>query len=434
MWVAISYKEIFPKPIYSVIYHMKTSGSHSMRKYSSAKRISPIIYFLISIGVSLQISGSNWDIVWHGVGNVETFFTPPHSVIYSGVALAIGSVVAGIVLSAFKISQQKKYATWLILLPSSLPLPLKLAVIGCILQLTAGPFDFLWHSQFGFDGLLSPPHSALAAGMLMAALGALMGIFSYHSSRKSINISSSSLFSKLSLIVGFAVFLMVAVGMILMFTLPFSKGQYFDFNPNPLAALVAASVSIPFILGIGLFIAARISSSPTRNRIPFIFTSIVAVIMTIQSATTITSNSYFAWLFPVYLLNIIPALVADILIFRYSQKKKANSLLSSQMDNAINKKAKRWYLFASVIVSIFYITLFFPWTIDVFGGYFEPPSSLRTEQFFVQLLIPIILPSVVPVSIVSSLIGSLVAQRLINSRKLIVWLCPESGYGQKSFV
>ena len=228
--------------------------------------------------------------------------------------------------------------------------------------------------------------------------------------------------------------MMVAVGMVLMFTLPFSKGQYFDFNPNPLAALVAACVSIPFILGICLFIAARISSSPTRNRIPFIFTSIVAVIMTIQSITTITSNSYFAWLFPVYLLNIIPALVADILIFRYSQKKEADSLLSSRVDNDINNKLKKWYPIATVIISIFYITLFFPWTIDIYGGYFEPPSSLRTEQFFVQLLIPTILPSVVPVSIVSSLIGSLVAQRLINSRKLIVWLYPESGNSRKSFV
>jgi hypothetical protein len=133
-------------------------------------------------------------------------------------------------------------------------------------------------------------------------------------------------------------------------------------------------------------------------------------------------------------LNIIPALVADILIFRYSQKKKADSLLSSQVDNAMNNKLKRRYLIASVIVSIFYITLFFPWTIDVFGGYFEPPSSLRTEQFFVQLLIPTILPSVVPVSIVSSLIGSLIAQRLINLRELIVWVYPESGYNSKSFV
>ena len=418
-WIVISYKEIFPKPIYSVIYHMKTSGSHSMGKYS-AIIISPIIYFLISIGVSLQISGSNWDIVWHGVGNVETFFTPPHSVIYSGVALAIGSVIGGIIQAAFKIQQQKKNIMWFVLLPSSLPLSLKLAAIGCILQLTAGPFDFLWHTQFGFDGLLSPPHSVLAVGMLTTALGALVGIYSHysnHSSRKINNTSSSSLFSKLSLIVGFAVFLMVAVGIILMFTLPFSKGQYFDFNPNSLAALVAASVSIPFILGICLFVAARISSFSTANRIPFILTSIVAVIMTIQSTTTITSNSYFAWLFPVYLLNIIPALFADILIFRYSQKKKGSSL-SSKVDHTTDNRAKKWYLIASIIVSIFYITLFFPWTIDVFGGYFQPPNSLRTEQFFVQLLIPIILPYVVPASIVSSLLGGLAAQRLINSRKI----------------
>src|SRR5215210_1902337 len=91
------------------------------------------------------------------------------------------------------------------------------------------------------------------------------------------------------------------------------------------------------------------------NRIPFILTSIVAVIMTIQSTTKITSNSYFAWLFPVYLLNIIPAIVADTLIFRYSEKKK--------------------------------------------------------EQFFVQLLILIILRCVIPASIVSSVLGGLVAQR-----------------------
>jgi hypothetical protein len=37
-------------------------------------------------------------------------------------------------------------------------------------------FDFWWHYQFGFDGLLSPPHAVLAAGMLMAALGALIGV------------------------------------------------------------------------------------------------------------------------------------------------------------------------------------------------------------------------------------------------------------------
>jgi hypothetical protein len=112
-------------------------------------------------------------------------------------------------------------------------------------------------------------------------------------------------------------------------------------------------------------------------------------------------------------------MVADILIFRYLEKKKTSSLLS-RIDNTIDNRAKKWYLIASIIVSMFFITLFFPWTIDVFGGYFQPPNTLRTEQFFVQLLIPTILPFMVSVSKVSSLLGRLVAKLLINSRKLLI--------------
>ena len=417
-----------------------TSGSSPAPKYSSAIRISPIIYFLISVGVALQISGSNWDIVWHGIGNVETFFTPPHSVIYSGVVLVIGSVVVGIIHTT-KILQQKNIRSKkniLGLLTVSLPLSIKLAVIGCTLQLTAGPFDFWWHSQFGFDGLLSPPHSVLATGMLMAALGALIGIY-YHyrdQNNNNNNSTSCSIFSRLSLILAFAVFLLVGVGIVLMFTLPFSKGQYFDFNPNPLAAVVAASTFIPFIIGLCLFVAVKISAFSTNNkRIPFMLTSIIAVIMIIQSTTTITSNSYFAWLFPLYLLNILPAIVADILIYSYLQKKKdeisitssSSSSYSSQSFSSNSKIANpnnntttiKLCLIASIIVSTFYTTLFFPWTVDVYGGYFKPPNTLRTEEFFVQLLIPVILPIAVPVSILSSMTGGLVGQKLMNIGKSI---------------
>ena len=155
---------------------MKSLGPPSELKFPSAIRISLPIYFLLSVGVSLQISGSNWDIVWHGVGNVETFFTPPHLVIYSGVALAAGSIIGGSVQTAFAIRQKRKDAIWPISVLLSFPFPLKLSAMGCMLQLCAGPFDFWWHYQFGFDGLLSPPHAVLAAGMLMAALGALIGI------------------------------------------------------------------------------------------------------------------------------------------------------------------------------------------------------------------------------------------------------------------
>ena len=359
-----------------------------------------IVYLAISIGVALQISGSNWDIIWHGIGNVESFFTPPHSVIYSGVALAIGSITLGIIL--FSVLEHKKgsnsISLFYFLRPSIMPFSLKLAVIGSLLQLTAGPFDFWWHNQFGFDGLLSPPHSVLASGMLMVALGALIGIYTLKRD------NNTSFFSKVCLAVAFAVFLMVAVGMVLMFTLPFSKGQYFDFNPNPLAAVAAASIVIPFLIGLCLFSAARVTS------MPFIFTSITAIIMLIQSTTTIISNSYFVGIFPYYLLNIFPALLADIIL----QYRRGEGITLIPASNTTIKR----YLIASIIVPLFFTTLFFPWSVDVYGGFFKPSDDIRTEEFFIQLLMPVIIPIVIPLSAVSSMAGEYLVWRFMNANRM----------------
>jgi hypothetical protein len=361
-----------------------------------------LVYLAISIGVALQISGSNWDIIWHGIGNVESFFTPPHSVIYSGVALAIGSITLAIIL--FSVLEQKKgsgsISPFYFLRPSIIPFSLKLAVIGSLLQLTAGPFDFWWHNQFGFDGLLSPPHSVLASGMLMVALGALIGIYTL----KRDNNNNTLFFSKVCLAIAFAVFLMVAVGMVLMFTLPFSKGQYFDFNPDPLAAVAAASIVIPFLIGLCLFSAARVTS------MPFIFTSITAIIMIIQSTTTIISNSYFVGIFPFYLLNIFPAMLADVIL----QYRRGEGITLIPASNTTVKR----YLIASIIVPLFFTTLFFPWSVDVYGGFFKPSDNIRTEKFFIQLLMPVIIPIVIPLSAVSSMAGEYVVWRFMNANKM----------------
>jgi len=406
----------------------------STKEKQSTIKLPLLIYFSISIGVALQISGSNWDIVWHGIKNVESFFTPPHSVIYSGVALTIGSVIFGTIQTAVIYKRQQKQIRSIgsiLFSLLSLSSALKLALLGSILQLTAGPFDFWWHTEFGFDGLLSPPHSVLAAGMLMAALGGLIGV---HYSRNNNNNNRarsllSSLFIMLSRAVAFGVFLMVVVGMVLLFTLPFSKGQHYDFNPNPLAAIIAASILIPFLMGLCLFIASIISYS-FYSRNPFILTSIIAVVMLIQSTTTITSNSYFVKLFPFYLLNLLPAMAADMVILKYSRKENEGEKMTecsqlsststrSKSNNLIITSLKRCII-ASITISLFFNTLFFPWTIDVYGGYFKPPNTIRTEEFFMYLLIPLIIPIVVPVSLIASLLGGYIGSKLINDRVLII--------------
>ncbi|MDQ6723744.1 MAG: hypothetical protein M3Z01_05705, partial [Thermoproteota archaeon] len=209
---------------------------------------------------------------------------------------------------------------------------------------------------------------------------------------------------KMYLVISCGVFLMVATGMILMFTLPFSKGQYFDFNPEPFAAIFAAIIFIPFVMCLCLF---SISSS---SKIPFIFTSITAVIIIIQATATIISNSYFLGLFPFYILNILPAIFADIIIFKYDNNKNIIA------NNAYGLE-KKYFLASIILPSFFFITLFFPWTVDVFGGFFKPSSDIRTENFLLQILFPIILPIVLPISLLSSFLGGFIIQK-VNRKSL----------------
>ena len=236
--------------------------------------------------------------------------------------------------------------------------------------------------------------------MLLVGLGALTGIYKQCKTN-----SFSSYAGRICLAISFGVFLMVAVGLMLMFTLPFSKGQYFNFNPDPFSAIFASIVLMPFVMGLCLF---SISSS---TKIPFIFTSISATIITIQASATIISNSYFIGLFPFYVLNILPAILLDVILLKYKNHKDNGGNGTTTTTTTIIHSDKR-YLVASMLISSFFITLFFPWTVDVFGGFFKPSDELRTEQFLLQILFPVILPIVIPIALLSSFMGGFIVQKL----------------------
>ena len=44
---------------------------------------------LVSIGILLAGAAGSWDITNHLLNKPETFFAPPHAVLYSGVAIAV---------------------------------------------------------------------------------------------------------------------------------------------------------------------------------------------------------------------------------------------------------------------------------------------------------------------------------------------------------
>ena len=99
-------------------------------------------------------------ILLHLLREPETFFTPSHLVLYTGVGISLISALINVVVLARKKELRKQgYA-----------FGSKLIIVGAIFQIIAGPGDFYWHEMFGLDGLLSPTHLVLALGILMTSI------------------------------------------------------------------------------------------------------------------------------------------------------------------------------------------------------------------------------------------------------------------------
>jgi uncharacterized membrane protein YciS (DUF1049 family) len=417
-----------------------------------------IVYFGVAIGIALQIGAANWDIIWHGITDVESFFTPPHTVLYSGVGLTIGSVLIGIIqyVRPGEINGEKErghdqqqqidkkseltrtnkslssysFLTSLHYFLQSLfkiPYPIKLVAIGTTIEIFSGGFDSWWHYNFGFDGLLSPPHLLLTIGMLTSVYGALMGIYKLLQNNRHSKNSRSSTLLKISFIVTYAVAWIVSINTIFMFSLPYSKGQYFDFNPDPFAAIFIATIAIPFVSAMIFYSAAK-----TLKDVHFRFTFITLAFMIIHSTATIISNSHFVILYPLYLLNIIPALIADFLIMskrsQHNEKEKRSSATEREQPRTAPHILERLRLRASgllrnqtlmvvssAIVPVIFITLFFPWSVNVYKAFFGiDMNTFESLAIFNLLFWPFIIPFVITVSVLMSLMGSYTMSRVLS--------------------
>ena len=339
----------------------------------------------------MQVGGANWDIIWHGLVNVDSFFTPPHLLIYSGVALSLITIFVGIVISVKSDYGSKKQFSML----HKIPNPLKLIALGCTVEVFSGQFDSWWHSNFGFDGLLSPPHLMLISGMLISIIGALIGIHATDTRKK---------FKIVSQIISYGILWMIVTNFVFMFTLPFSKGQYFDFNPDPTVAVILGST-------LATAFAAIIFYSVQSLPFAFRMTSVTAVLMTLQSLSTIISNNYFIGLFPLYFLNLLVPIFLDTISIYTKNKNKSFGIFQ-------NKDYKR--IIFSVAISFFFITIFFPWSVNMFKVYFGiERTTFESVIIFEQLLWKFILPVLVPSSFISSVIGIFIWKKLYGHEKLI---------------
>jgi hypothetical protein len=101
------------------------------------------------------------------LARLETFFTPWHAVLYSGMF----AILAFLAITALRNRERGSG------LGQVLPAGYGLSLVGCVLFGIGGVIDLFWHLKFGIEvslaALISPPHLLLMASLALIVTGPL---------------------------------------------------------------------------------------------------------------------------------------------------------------------------------------------------------------------------------------------------------------------
>ena len=274
---------------------------------SNAINVSLAALIIATAGAFLQIGGTSWDVTSHVMLKPETFFTPSHTVLYTGVGLlTISAVLAGTLIKNKDLRTKSFFSSF------------KLIIIGSAISIVAGPSDFLWHETFGIDGLLSPPHLMLITGMLINAVGAVTGITRIISHMPPLRHK----LIKAIMIPAFAALWFTTTWYVYMFALPFSNGEHFRFNLNPNVATLIAMISLPLLSSM-IFLTA----SKVLGRFGAASAIVVLVVIMNIFANIIPTGNILTPVLPWYsVISILPVILADLILNNSTIKSKIGSL------------------------------------------------------------------------------------------------------------
>ncbi|MCI0566156.1 hypothetical protein L0Y46_03070, partial [bacterium] len=108
---------------------------------------------IAAVAMPVSVMGGAWDVWWHVMVGRDTFFEPPHLMLYGGIVGSIMVAVYGYIVF--------KHAVWR-----------RLALLLVGIPVIVAPFDEVWHGIFGVEDLTSvwivwsPPHVALVLAVM----------------------------------------------------------------------------------------------------------------------------------------------------------------------------------------------------------------------------------------------------------------------------
>jgi len=135
------------------------------------------IFAFALTGLLLQAFGLYWDIWRHVVVGRESFFTPPHLVLYAGFGYV---ALAGIVGSIAGASAPRWAGPRVRIVGLLVPIEFLLIGTGALFQALAFPWDEAWHRLVA-EGLVtetfwSPPHVMAISGGILSTFGFFVAV------------------------------------------------------------------------------------------------------------------------------------------------------------------------------------------------------------------------------------------------------------------
>lgn len=137
-------------------------------------RAARLVLDLAAVGLVVAGLGLAWDGSWHFTFPFEGFWSPPHKVLYAGVALAVAAN-----LGTFLPRVRRAFAGPAIRVPAlsfEVPVPLVLLAAGSLMMLMGGMIDSRWHEILkGSEGYYSIPHNITIIGGIVMGLAMASG-------------------------------------------------------------------------------------------------------------------------------------------------------------------------------------------------------------------------------------------------------------------
>jgi hypothetical protein len=254
-------------------------GSLARTLFAKAdERTAKRLYIAGIIPILAGFAGAYYDLTYHNLNVVDTFFQPAHLIIYSSIFI---SLLAGIAIAI-------KTGT-------------KSVAIAAAMLLSFGYGDLLWHNAMGFDSFLSPPHVALIS------TGIIQSVIMF---RKFVQVGSRQ-----GSIISLSTMWLGAAYLLLAFTFVSNRSSdviYYVIAPQPIAFVATAF----FFAALSAFVARMASFAKIKMlHVALIFAAAVGLAGILANPTvTLTLPLFLAGsIGPAFLYDRKPRLAAAVL-------------------------------------------------------------------------------------------------------------------------